>query len=194
MEQHFRDRNIHQVSVRLYFSKQYLQHQRQLLQKHENDNKQTELDFDVQIQEQLNKNDLSKQDFYTKLYQFGLEKIYGESFDNIEQKQIALEINKLNPIQQKQFWDFVKVYDQNSAGYSQNGQQYFKRSYCRTIFTDKINDIDKEYIQQYLANNKELPLKKQVEWLVENYFVFRDVFPEQIYRYIQTYNKKLSKK
>ncbi|CAL6001060.1 Hypothetical_protein [Hexamita inflata] len=54
--------------------------------------------------------------------------------------------------------------------------------------------IVQQYIHQYLANNKELRLKKLVEWLVENYFVFRDVFPEHIYRYIQKYNKKLSKK
>ncbi|CAL6087382.1 Hypothetical_protein [Hexamita inflata] len=116
------------------------------------------------------------------------------SFDNIEQKHIALEINKLNPIQQKQFWDLVKVYDQNNAGHYYNGQQYFERTYSGTIFTDKVNDIDKQYIHQYLANNKELPLKNQVEWLVENYFVFRDVFPEYIYRYIQKQKEKLFKK
>ncbi|CAL6001078.1 Hypothetical_protein [Hexamita inflata] len=134
---------------------------------------------------------LSKQDFYTKLYKFGLEKIYGKSFDNIEQKQIILEINKLTPIQQKIFWNFVQSYDQQKT---QSVQEYFRRTYCKIIYTDNINDVDRLYILKYIADNKELPLKKQLEWLVENYFVFRDVFPEQVYRYIQEQNKKLQLK
>ncbi|CAL6087334.1 Hypothetical_protein [Hexamita inflata] len=189
MEKQFKNRNIYGEQVKQYLDNQYCIYYRQQLNNDTNMSSQDMLGNDTTIKAQLQ--DLSKQDFNTKLYQLGLEKISGQNYCKSTPIQIVQEINKLNPIQQKIFWGFVQSYDQQKT---QSVQKYFRRTYSKIIYSDNINDVDRQYILKYIADNKELPLKKQLEWLVENYFVFRDVFPQQIYRYIQEQNKKLFKK
>ncbi|CAL6001097.1 Hypothetical_protein [Hexamita inflata] len=189
MEKQFKNRNIYGEEIKQYFDGQYILYYRQQLNNDTNISSQDMLGNDTTIKAQLQ--DLSKQDFYTKLYKFGLEKIYGKSFDNIEQKQIILEINKLTPIQQKIFWNFVQSYDQQKI---QRVQEYFRRNYSKIIYTDNINNIDRQYILTHMTDHKELSPKQYALWLVENYFVFRNIFPIQIQRYIQRQKQKLSQK
>ncbi|CAL6001111.1 Hypothetical_protein [Hexamita inflata] len=188
MEKQFKNRNIYGEEIKQYFDGQYILYYRQQLNNNTNMSSQDMQGNDATIKTQLQ--DLSKQDFYTKLYQFGLEKIYGKSFDIIEQKQIILEINKLTPIQQKIFWNFIKSYDQYKT---KSTLEYFNRTYSKIIYTESLNDYDKQYILTHMTDHKELSPKQYALWLVENYFVFRDVFPGQIYSYIKSQKQRISK-
>ncbi|CAL6087300.1 Hypothetical_protein [Hexamita inflata] len=85
MEKQFKNRNIYGAEVKQYIDVQSRMYQIKLLNNDTNISSQDMLGNDTTTKAQLQ--NLSKQDFYTKLYQLGLEKINGKNYCKTHQNR-----------------------------------------------------------------------------------------------------------
>ncbi|CAL6082177.1 Conserved_hypothetical protein [Hexamita inflata] len=117
---------------------------------------------------------------FTQFYKKAIYELKGKNIN--EPKQLCQEIDKLNKTESFQFWDYVaQLYPQKDR---QKARKYFTNSYQRIIFSDCLNNEDRQYITEYLQNNTPSTPLEITKALQQQYFKDRDIFPKDIAKFI----------
>ncbi|CAL6082147.1 Hypothetical_protein [Hexamita inflata] len=127
---------------------------------------------------------------FTGFYKKALYELIGKQIN--EPKQLCLEIDQLNQTQSFQFWDYVtQLYPQKDK---HKAKLYYNQAYKRILYSDHINNEDRQYIIEYLKNNTPSTPMEITKVLLQQYFKNREMFPYDLAKYIDSIQSKLKLK
>ncbi|CAL6052497.1 Conserved_hypothetical protein [Hexamita inflata] len=127
---------------------------------------------------------------FTQFYKKAIYELKGENIN--EPKQLCQEIDQLNKTESFQFWDYVaQLYPQKDRS---KARQYYTNSYQRILFSDCLNNEDRQYITEYIKNNIPSTPLEIIKVLQQQHFKDRDIFPKDIAKYIDYTQHKLKLK
>ncbi|CAL6001162.1 Hypothetical_protein [Hexamita inflata] len=132
-------------------------------------------------------------DKYTQVYKTSLNRMSSSrQYSNYTPKQLCEEINSLSLDQSKIFWNYV--FQQIPDVQSDIIKKYYIRNYSSSLYSDCLSNNDRKYIISYIQNNA-LTTNQQTQYLIQNYFKSRRIFPQKIINYITNwkYQQSLSK-
>ncbi|CAL6052437.1 Hypothetical_protein [Hexamita inflata] len=138
-----------------------------------------------------NKAQQATYDKYTQVYKTSLNRMSSSrQYSNYTPKQLCEEINSLSLDQTKIFWNYVS--QQIPGVQSAIIKKYYIRNYCSSLYSDFLNNNDRKHILSYIQNNA-LTTNQQTQYLIQNYFKSRRIFPQKIINFITNwkYNQQL---
>ncbi|CAL5998307.1 B-box-type_zinc finger [Hexamita inflata] len=165
---YFKDRNIFHYDI-------YFQVRNCMQYKIQNNNVQNNKE---QKQTFAQKQSTVKMNLKTLQYIEALDYIQINSYSDKSPKQIGLTIKQLDQIKLKQFWQRVSKI--NSISIIRN-KQYFQQYYCSVMYSDKLNNNDKQYIQNYVKQQINETTTDLTTQLLQSYFKERDIFYKDVY-------------
>ncbi|CAL6082231.1 Hypothetical_protein [Hexamita inflata] len=130
-------------------------------------------------------NPLAKLNKYTKFYNEALNALFQQPKDQ-SPKAICETINSLNQQQSLQFWNYLETIVKPQLNVELL-KQYYNNSYQAVLYSGRLTAEDKQSIQQFCEQNKELTKKQQTKQLLETQYKDRDIFYWEMYRCISNY-------
>ncbi|CAL6040767.1 Hypothetical_protein [Hexamita inflata] len=134
-----------------------------------------------------------KEAIYTQIYKEALSTICKQNFDENTNCQLCKIIDNLNnPIE---FWQLVHT---QMASYKnqkisiQDVQGYYDVVYRQALYTDRVNDQDREYLKSYFQQSR-FKINQQVQQLMKTYFKDRDIFYREVSKELYLIDFQLSK-
>ncbi|CAL5985056.1 Hypothetical_protein [Hexamita inflata] len=134
-----------------------------------------------------------KEAIYTQIYKEALSTICKQNFDDNTNCQLCKMIDNLNnPIE---FWQLVHT---QMASYKnqkisiQDIQGYYDVVYRQALYTDRVNDQDREYLRSYFQQSG-FKINQQVQQLMKTYFKDRDIFYREVSKELYLIDFQLSK-
>ncbi|CAL6057264.1 Hypothetical_protein [Hexamita inflata] len=131
-------------------------------------------------------NPLAKLNKYTKFYNEALNALFQQPKDQ-SPKAICETINSLNQQQSLQFWNYLTTIVEPKQQSIVLLKQYYNNSYQAVLYSGRLTAEDKQQIQQFCEQNKELTKKQQTKQLLETLYKDRDIFYWEMYRCISNY-------
>ncbi|CAL6011381.1 B-box-type_zinc finger [Hexamita inflata] len=106
-------------------------------------------------------------------------------------KEICLYINQLDKISSKQFWT---LYSQNNHTTISISKKYFRQYFCCNLYSEKLNDNDKQYILNYVTQRANVTTTELTQQLFETeYFKMRDIFYWDVYEIVHAKKRRMQK-
>ncbi|CAL6058484.1 Conserved_hypothetical protein [Hexamita inflata] len=127
----------------------------------------------------------SKLNSYTNFYNEALNSLF-QCPKDLSPKAICETINSLNQQQSLQFWNYLATIVKPQLNVELL-KQYYNNSYQAVLYSGRLTAEDKQQIQQFYEQNKELTKKQQTKQLLETLYKDRDIFYWEMYRYISNY-------
>ncbi|CAL6058490.1 Hypothetical_protein [Hexamita inflata] len=126
-----------------------------------------------------------KQNVFTKFYNVALHELF-QHLKDLGPKAICETINNLNYHQSLQFWNYLTTIVEPKLNVNLL-KQYYNNSYQAVLYSGRLTAEDKQSIQQFCEQNKELTKKQQTKQLLETQYKDRDIFYWEMYRCISNY-------
>ncbi|CAL6066240.1 Hypothetical_protein [Hexamita inflata] len=126
---------------------------------------------------------------YTQLYKACLHSITKKEYSSYSPQQLCEIINSFDQQEQLHFWRVVSQANVELQSSTSRGKNNYENSYKRVLYTENINDNDREYIINFIKQHEKLSSLQQTELLMKSYFQNRSVFHRQVNTFIMNSKK-----
>ncbi|CAL6066282.1 Hypothetical_protein [Hexamita inflata] len=177
--------NEHKTQIQTYIQEYTVQNSAKADQKTQEKSANSNLQQDHHVIQQISDDKCQiLQNQYTQIYKAGLFQILQQDYSQKTPKELCQLIQQLTQDQKILFWQFVQsnFIPQSSMI---NIKQYYKSSYQHVMYTDTLSDIDKEEIIKRIEGQLwDFKLQQLTQLLMQTQFKQRDIFPQQVLRFI----------